>query len=68
MTKTNIKYILSIIAFIASLVCGFIALFIPPKGIIDTSVLWWCAQLLAFTAAVLGIDFNINKNYKNIKE
>ena len=57
------KHILSICAFIASLIAGFAALVIPPTGIIDQSVLWWVAQLLCFTAAMLGVDFDINHRY-----
>jgi len=34
-----IKAIISIISFIAAIVIGFIALFIPPEGTIDSSVL-----------------------------
>lgn len=61
----RIKHILSICSFIASLIAGFVALFIPPTGIIDQSVLWWVAQLLCFTAAMLGVDFDINHRYSN---
>lgn len=56
----NIKPYLSIGAFIASILIGFIALFIPPAGVIDASVLWFTAQLLCFTAGILGINLNID--------
>ena len=59
------KHILSICAFIASLIAGFAALVIPPTGVIDQSVLWWVAQLLCFTAAMLGVDFDINHHYNS---
>ena len=59
------KHIISICAFIASLIAGFTALFIPPTGIIDHSVLWWVAQLLCFTSAMLGVDFDINHHYNS---
>lgn len=53
MTKT--KSIMSIVAFVAALIIGFVALFLPPIGIIDQSVLWFTAQLLVFTSGILGI-------------
>lgn len=60
--KSKIKYILSIISFLSSIVIGFLALYMPPLGIIDHSVLWFTAQLLLFTASILGIDFHIDNN------
>lgn len=56
----NIKPYLSIAAFVASIVIGFTAMFIPPAGVIDASILWYTAQLLCFTAGLLGINFNID--------
>ena len=56
----NIKKIAAIIAFLCSIIVGFIALYIPPTGVIHDSVLWWVAQLLCFTASILGITFDIN--------
>lgn len=38
------------------------ALFLPPPGVIDPSVLWIVAQALLFTASVLGIDSFSKKN------
>ena len=51
----KVKSIMSIFAFIAALIIGFVALFLPPIGIIDQSVLWFTAQLLVFTSGILGI-------------
>lgn len=59
--KENIKPIISIVAFISAVVIGFIALFLPPEGIIDSSVLWFTSQLLVFVAGLLGIDLNLGK-------
>lgn len=61
----NIKKIAAIIAFICSIIVGFIALYIPPPGLIDDSVLWWIAQLLCFTASILGITFDINNRFSH---
>lgn len=51
---------ISILAFIVAIVIGFIALFIPPQGIIDSSVLWWTSQLLLLCATFLGVDLKIS--------
>lgn len=60
MKHENVKAIISILAFLAAVVIGFIALFIPPGGVIDPSVLWFTAQLLVFTSGLLGINMNID--------
>lgn len=60
MNKDNVKHIIAVIAFIAAIVIGFFALFIPPTGIIDASVLWFTAQLLVFTSGILGIDIKFD--------
>ena len=51
----------SLIAFISAIVIGFIALFLPPSGVIHTSVLWFVAQLLVFVSNILGFNFNVFK-------
>ena len=60
MNNRNIKSIISLFAFFGAITIGFIAMFIPPKGIIDASVLWFTAQLLVFTSSLLGIDLSID--------
>jgi hypothetical protein len=64
MEHKTIKQIISIIAFLSAIVIGFIAVFIPPTGVIDASVLWFIAQLLVFVSGLLGINFSID----NIKQ
>ena len=72
--NNKIKSLISIVAYVAALAIGFIALFIPPQGIIDASVLWFTAQLLVFTSGLLGINVSLDslsqkgKTQKNIKE
>lgn len=65
MEHKTIKAIMSIVAFLAAIVIGFIALFIPPTGIIDASVLWFTAQLLVFVSGLLGINLSID-NLKQV--
>lgn len=55
-----IKSTLSIIAFVAGVIIGFIALFLPPQGIIDSSVLWFTAQMMVMGATLLGIDLKMS--------
>lgn len=56
----KVKMCLSIASFVVAIIIGFIALFIPPMGIIDASVLWFVAQLLVFTSGILGININLD--------
>ena len=60
MEEKKLKYVIAIIAFVASIVIGFIALFIPPQGIIDASVLWFTAQLLVFVSGLLGFNIELD--------
>ena len=58
--KSVLKGIISVVAFVAAIIIGFIALFIPPEGVIDASVLWFTAQLLVFTSGILGINISLD--------
>ena len=68
MVITKIKTVISIVAFISAIVLGFIALFLPPTGIIDNSVLWFTAQLLVFVCSLLGVDLTIDRFSTKKKE
>lgn len=65
--KENIKLLLAISSFTGSLVIGFIALFLPPEGVIDSSVLWFSAQMLLFCSTLLGMSLNLGR-YGKTKE
>lgn len=54
----------AMISFVVAIVLGFIALFLPPSGVIDESVLWFTAQLLVFTANIFGFNLDVFKTYK----
>jgi uncharacterized membrane protein HdeD (DUF308 family) len=56
MKKEKTKLWLSVILLIVSLIFGLISLMSPPKGVIDSSVLLFVGEALAFVAAVLGIE------------
>ena len=72
--KENVKMMMAVCSFVTAIVIGFIALYIPPQGIIDASVLWFTAQLLVFTSTLLGLSISMDNlsqkahNYKNISE
>lgn len=53
------RRILAPLSLIASITITIIALFMPPEGIIDSSVLYVVAQLLLYSAGVLGINIKI---------
>ena len=61
-----LKNSLALLSFISAIVIGFIALYLPPRGIIDTSVLWFVAQMLVFTSNILGFNFRVFKSNKVI--
>lgn len=64
-----LKNIYSGIALIAAIALSSISLAIEPLGIVDTSVLYVVAQLLVYSASLLGIAHavgEINKHFKNI--
>lgn len=56
---------MSWISFVASIMIGIVAMIIPPQGVIDKSILWFTAQLLLFTANILGINYNVFMPYNN---
>lgn len=58
--KEQIQIVVALLAFISAVVIGFIALYSPPKGVIDTSVLWFTAQMLVFVSTLLGLNLTID--------
>lgn len=60
------KKAIAVLSFVSAIVIGFIALFLPPEGVIDSSVLWFIAQLLVFTSNIFGFNFNVFKSDKII--
>lgn len=64
--KTKNK--LAIASFICSIVFGLAAFCCPPIAIIDSSVLYFTAQLFLFAATLLGVNLNLGKFGSNKKE
>ena len=63
----KVKFMIAICCVTAAILIAFVALFIPPQGIIDASVLWFTAQLFLFTAAVFGVNLSYNNFGKTDK-
>ena len=59
-----LKRWVAMISFFAAIIIGVIALFLPPSGVIDDSVLWFTAQLLVFTANIFGFNLDVFKSNK----
>ena len=61
------KNIVSVGCFFAAIIIALVALVCPPLGIIDTSVLWFTAQLLVLCSTIIGVNFNIIDVFKSNK-
>ncbi len=59
--KPSLKEWTAIILLIAGVVMAFIALFLPPPGKIDDSVLYLFAQILIYAGSIFGIDVYIKR-------
>ena len=64
----KIRKILCVLLVISAIVIAFVVLYIPPVGIIDSSVLWFIAQSLIFSASIIGIDLKILDVFKSNKD
>ena len=54
-TKENIKFISSVGLLVAGVVIVFVSLYIPPVGIVDSSILTLIGENFCFVGAVWGI-------------
>lgn len=64
----NVKNIISVVCMLSAIAIAFVALYCPPVGIIDTSVLWFTAQLMVFVASIIGIKIIIPDVFKPHKD
>lgn len=58
------KKILAILLTISAIGFGIAGFCVPPVGILNSSVLWFTAQLFVFAATLLGIDIEYIKLLK----
>ena len=64
--KEAIQYGLCIFCILGAMVMSFIAMYLVPQGIIDSSILWLIAQVLVFCGALIGINSTHNVQMKKI--
>ncbi len=66
--SNKVKFMLAICCVTAAILIAFVALFIPPTGVIDASVLWFTAHLFLFPAAVFGVNLSYNNFGNTVKK
>lgn len=63
-TRESLKFLAGCMCLCMAIIISFVALFLPPSGIIDSSVLWLIAQALIFVSSLwhlsdyLGLQLN----------
>lgn len=68
-TKMTAQFILGCITVIAGLVMLFMGIWMPPTGIIDSSILVAFGETATFAGALIGVDYSYKyKAYKLDKE
>lgn len=63
--KLTLQLLIGAIMSFCGLVLLWVSLFLPPKGIIDASVLTAFGEISTFSGALIGIDYTYR--YKTIK-
>lgn len=53
--KENIKFGMSVLLLVLGVIIVFVSLYLPPKGVIDSSVLTLIGENFCFVGAVWGI-------------
>ena len=59
--KTNLQLITAIGLCLFGLTLMIISFFIPPKGVIDSSVLVATGEVFTFSGALMGIDYKYRR-------
>lgn len=68
-TKYNLQLILGFVLAIFGMALLVASFFVPPLGIIDTSVLAAIGEVFTFSGCLLGIDYHYkDRQYKYIME
>lgn len=62
------KGTLAAMAFAFACVIVTINMFMPPEGAVDSSIVYIFAQLLIFSATLLGVDMVVSEYLKNFKK
>ena len=66
MKRVTLKSISALIMIVFGMVLAFIALFMPPQGEIDESVIYVFAQVLIYAGSVFGFDVFITQRIREI--
>lgn len=67
--KLTAQFLLGVVVVIAGLVMLFMGIFLPPLGIIDSSILVAFGESATFAGALIGVDYNYKyKTYKISRE
>ena len=56
------QFYIAVVAVISGIVLVGVALFLPPAGYIDPTVLTAYGETLTFAGALIGIDYKYRKN------
>lgn len=66
-TKEDVKFISSVLLLIAGVVIVFISLYLPPIGVVDSSILTLIGENFCFVGAVWGIGQYAKVQIERIK-
>lgn len=67
-TRESLKFVAGGVCLIMAIIISFVALFLPPTGIIDSSVLWLIAQALLFTSSLWHLSDYIGLQINKLRE
>lgn len=65
---TLIAYATACLSVLMGFVICLISLFLPPKGVVDSSALWLTGQAFLFAGAVFGIKGYIDQVVDSVKD
>lgn len=65
-TKEAIQFILAGVVLLSGIGLVFLSLFLPPKGVIDASVITCFGLFLGFVGAVWGLDLKYDYKTKEL--
>lgn len=67
-TRETLKFLAGGVCLLMAIIISFVALFLPPQGIIDSSVLWLIAQALIFVSSLWHLSDYIGLQMNKLKE
>lgn len=67
-TRESLKFVAGGVCLAMAIIISFVALFLPPAGIIDSSVLWLIAQALLFTSSLWHLSDYIGLQINKLRE